>query len=58
MVKLYDSGVYLLNGTEVVTDPQEVKAKTGQDISQAEAAKNTMAYNILADHNTSGNMEK
>ncbi|MGN1266906.1 MAG: hydratase, partial [Dorea sp.] len=58
MVKLYDKGVYLLNGTEIATDPQEVKAKTGQEISQAEASKNTMAYNILADHNTSDNMER
>ena len=58
MIKLYDNGVYLLNGTEIVECPQEVKAKTGTEISKEEAAKNTMAYNILADHNTSGNMER
>ena len=58
MIKLYDNGVYLLNGTEIVTCQEEVKAKIGQDISPAEAAKNTMAYNILADHNVSGNMER
>ena len=58
MVKLYDKGVYLLDGTGIVQDAQEIKAKTGQEVSSAEAAKETMAYRILADHNTSGNMEK
>ena len=58
MVKLYDKGVYLLNGTEIAEDMQEVRAKTGKEVSQAEAAKETMAYRILADHNTSGDMER
>ena len=50
MIKLYDNGVYLLNGTEI-TD-------SVQGVSKKDAAKNTMAYNILAAHNTSGNMER
>ena len=50
MIKLYDNGIYLLNGTEFT--------ESVQDISKEEAAKNTMAYRILADHNTSGNMER
>lgn len=58
MVKLYDKGVYLLNGTEIAEDMQEVRAKTGKEVSQAETAKETMAYRILADHNTSGDMER
>ena len=58
MVKLYDKGVYLLNGTEIVEDAQEVKAKTGREVSKDEGAKETMAYGILAAHNTSGNMER
>lgn len=58
MVKLYDKGVYLLNGTEIAEDMQEVRAKTGKEVSQAEAVKETMAYRILADHNTSGDMER
>ena len=33
MVRLYDGGVYLLNGTEIVNTPEEVKAKTGQEAS-------------------------
>ncbi len=58
MVKLYDKGVYLLNGTEVVEDAHAIKEKTGKEISPAEASKETMAYRILKEHNTSGNMEQ
>ena len=53
MIKLYDNGVYLLNGKELVEDKAGVQAP----ISKEEAAKNTMAYSILSAHNTSGNME-
>ena len=58
MVKLYDKGVYLLNGTEIVESCEEVAAKTGRKVSKEEAAKETMAYNILSEHNTSGNMDR
>ena len=58
MLKLYDKGVYLLNGTEIVEEKEVVAAKTGKEVTPQEAAKNTMAYNILAAHNTSGNMER
>ena len=58
MIKLLESGAYLVNGTEVVTNPAEVKAMTGRDVSIEEAKKNTIAYGILESHNTSGNMEK
>ena len=58
MIKLYDNGVYLLHGSEIVESAQEVKARTGQEVSAEDAAKNTMAYGILKNHNTSGNMEK
>ena len=58
MIKLLETGAYLLNGTEIVTEPAEVAAKTGKDITPAEAKKNTIAYGILEAHNTSGNMEK
>lgn len=44
--------MFLVNGTEVVTAPAEVTAKTGKTVSQAEATKNTMAYGILKAHNT------
>ena len=63
MVKLYDSGVYLLNGTEIVEDHQDAAAvlhsRLGDHVpTKEEAKKNTIAYRILKDHNTSGNMEK
>ena len=62
MVKLYDGGVYLVNGTEIVEDNQDAQkvltSKTGHAAAREEAAKNTIAYRILQAHNTSGNMEK
>ena len=58
MVKLYDKGVYLINGTEIAESSEEVKAKTGQDWSEGEAAKQTIGYRILKEHNTSGNMDR
>ena len=62
MIKLYDKGAYLLNGTELVEDTQEAKAivaaKVGQEISKEDAAKNTIAYNILREHNTSSDMNR
>ncbi len=62
MVKLSNTGAYLLNGTEVVECNGEeqavLTAKTGSFVPKEEAAKNTIAYGILKDHNTSGNMEK
>ena len=62
MIKLYDKGIYLLNGTEIVKDDQDagaaVAAKTGSAPSKEKTAEGTMAYRILKEHNTSGNMEK
>ena len=57
MVKLYDGGAYLVNGTQIIADAAEVKAKTGREVSKEEARTQTMAYGILNAHNTSGNME-
>ena len=60
-MKLYEQGVYLLHGTELIADgPEaqaEIKQKTGREVAKSEAAKQTMAYAILEKHNTSGNME-
>ena len=58
MIKLYDTGVYLVNGTQIMEDPAQVQQMTGRAVTQEEAAAQTMAYNILKDHNTSGNMER
>lgn len=61
MIKLYDTGAYLLNGTELVADTQEadkILASKGVTTTKEDAAKNTMAYGILEKHNTSDNMEQ
>ena len=57
-MKLYDSGVYLVNGKEIMTDAAEVQQKTGKAVTKEQAAGNTIAYGILKKHNTSGNMDK
>ena len=59
MVQLYDGGVYLVNGKEIIQDRAELESKLGNKaVSKEEAAKNTIAYGILKEHNTSDNMEK
>lgn len=62
MIKLYEGGAWLVNGTELIPDSREalaaVESKTGVKADKAEAAKGTMAYHILKAHNTSGNMEQ
>ena len=52
-MKLYDTGVYLQNGHDIIPAGQ-----ADFPVSKEEAAKNTIAYSILEAHNTSGNMEK
>ncbi|MDD6206917.1 MAG: hydratase [Clostridiales bacterium] len=63
MIKLYEKGAYLLNGTELIEENEEAAAIMeqkfgGQIVDKKEAAKGTMAYRILEAHNTSGNMDK
>lgn len=61
-MELYKEGAYLLNGTEFIKDSKDaqdrIAQKTGNFISKEEAKKQTIAYGILKEHNTSGNMEK
>ena len=54
MVKLYDSGVYLLNGTELVSEEEGLKISK---LSRDEAKKGTISYGILQAHNTSEDTE-
>jgi aconitate hydratase len=42
MLKLFDGGVYLLNGTELSQSEEEVRARTGKSADKAEAKKGTM----------------
>ncbi len=62
MIQLSNSGAYLINGTELVYDNADAQAiiaqKTGKNVTEAEARKETIAYGILESHNTSGNMDK
>ena len=57
MINLYETGVYLVNDTELVVDPREAAAKTGYPVSKEAAQKGTMAYGILKAHNQSEDME-
>ena len=68
MVKLYDGGVYLVNGTEIVEENEmEKRAAAGAapalqtengESYKERARKGTMAYSILKEHNVSGSMDK
>ena len=60
MVKLYEGGAYLVNGTEIVpeAEAEKVVALTGRQVSKEEAKKGTIAYSIMEAHNTSGDMDK
>ena len=52
-MKLYDTGVYLQNGQEIIPENQ-----ADLPVAKEEAARNTIAYSILKAHNKSDNMEK
>ena len=52
MVKLYDGGVYLVNGTEIV--PEAAAPETYQKDT---AKQGTIAYSILKAHNTAKDMQ-
>ena len=62
MIELYDGGAYLVNGAELVADNAEaqaaIKSKTGKDVTKEAAKRETIAYGILQQHNTSGSAEK
>ena len=61
-MKLHEGGAFLVKGNKVVEDNKDalsvIKTETGKDISIKEAKESTMAYSILKNHNTSGNMDK
>lgn len=62
MVELYKNGVYLINGCEIIEDDlyadDKLKKVTNNVLSKEEASKNTIAYSILKNHNTSDTMDK
>ncbi len=60
MVKLYDGGIYLVNGVEIVPEAESegVSMLTGRPADQAEARNSTMAWHIMKAHNQSGDPER
>ena len=52
MIKLYDEGVYLVNGTQIVPESQ-----AGTQYNKADAKKGTIAYGIMKSHNTAPDMD-
>ena len=60
MIQLFSEGAYLVDGITLVkeSEAEALKQLAGEVVSKEEASKNTIAYGILRDHNTSGNMEK
>lgn len=62
MIQLYEKGAYLINGTEIIPENEEVNAvlkqKTGKTVEKTEAKKATIAYDILKNHNVSNDMDK
>ena len=52
-MKLYDTGVYLQNGLDIIPENE-----ANFPVSREQAAENTIAYSILKAHNTSDNMKK
>ncbi|HCK88923.1 MAG TPA: hydratase [Erysipelotrichaceae bacterium] len=59
MIRLYDEGIYLVNGTEIVPASQREKIGqlTGKKAVKEDAKKGTIAYSILKAHNCSSDMD-
>ena len=70
MIKLYDEGIFLKNGTEIIPESEALKGALGmteegvpadgsylQGIKET-AKQGTIAYNILKAHNTSASMDR
>ncbi|MBQ6435632.1 MAG: hydratase, partial [Synergistaceae bacterium] len=52
MIKLYDEGVFLIDGSKIVPESQ-----AANQYDKAEAKKGTIAYGILKSHNTADSMD-
>lgn len=60
MIKLYDGGAYLVDGTTIVSEAEAAAKGTlkGKPVNKEEAKKGTIAYSILKSHNQSGTMDQ
>jgi len=57
MISLYDSGIYLVGGRDIVTDGAELAKRIGRTVTPQEAATGTIAYGILKAHNRGEDMD-
>ena len=59
MVSLYDGGIYLINGTEIVPEQEAARAEQqlGRPVEKETAKQGTITYSILKAHNKADNME-
>ena len=58
VIEVYDTGVYLINGLQIIKDDNNAATllkQAGLSVSRDEARKGTIAYGILAAHNTTVN---
>ncbi len=59
MIRIYETGVYLINGKEIINDNENaiaaIKQKTGKEVTKEEAKKGTIAYSVIESHNSSKN---
>ncbi len=60
MIELWKGGAYLIDGTTLVEEDraEELTALVKGPVDKEEARKGTIAWSILREHNTSGDMEK
>ena len=55
MISLYSEGIFLLHGSEIVSESQAVQEMC---MDREKARHETITYNILKSHNTSGDMNR
>lgn len=60
MIKLHDTGVYIVDGTEIIDEHKAIQAGLikGKPVDKEVARRGTIAYSILTSHNKSGDSTK
>ena len=60
MIRLYDGGVYLVHGTDIVPEQEAARVEqvTGKKVCREDAKKGTIAYGILKNHTQGDDMER
>ena len=56
MIKIHEGGVFLKNGEQIIPEGDISVGKEG--LNKEDGRKKTIAWSILSDHNTSGDMDK